>query len=65
MVTTDDDGDPSSCQIFSSSNTSQVLFSTDNLPSFNNYPTNVGSVISLPGGGTYYVGTTQLGISGA
>lgn len=65
MTNTDDDGDAYfAAQIFKTSNSSQVLFSTDNLPYDTTIPTNVGSVVRLPGGGTYYVGATQLGISG-
>jgi hypothetical protein len=65
MTNTDDDGDAYfAAQIFKTSNPTQVLFSTDNLPYDTTIPTNVGSVVRLPGGGVYYVGATQLGLSG-
>jgi hypothetical protein len=67
MTTTEDDGDAyAAIQIFHSTN-KNTIFGTD-LPLYFydtvNKPTTAGTVIALTGGGLYFVGVTEMSLSG-
>ena len=66
MTTTDDDGDAyMAVAIFPTGNTSNVIFGTDLLHLYvPTIPTTAGTITALPGGGLYFVGVTELSLSG-
>jgi len=66
MTTSQDDGDAyMAVAIFPTGNTSNVVFATDVLHLYTSTtPTTAGTVTALPGGGLYFVGVTELSLSG-
>ena len=66
MTTSEDDGDAyMAVTIFESANHGNIVFATDQLHLHTSTPpTTAGTLTALPGGGLYFVGVTELSLSG-